>query len=183
MHAGTGCTSDEEVQKAMQYANVGQQTNRTVRRGLRMAFSLLSRHEQIVTFKTLKFQFLGFNGLLGSRFQMQQYIKECTEIHVGEMVDIGAVRRMPWGRIHASVSTSRFGPDRRLLSLTPSRPHAGTGGVGHPPRPALVHGGARLPRSSDHRRAAQPRKGHRAIRAVGISAAAGRDRAARFRAT
>ena len=43
----------------------------TARRAHRLggeAFSLLSRHEQIVTFKTLKFQFLGFNGLLGSRF-------------------------------------------------------------------------------------------------------------------
>ena len=29
------------------------------------------RHEEVVVFKSLKFHFLGFNGLLGARFSVQ----------------------------------------------------------------------------------------------------------------
>jgi hypothetical protein len=49
---------------------------------------LFSPHEQKVTFKALKFHFLGFNGLLGTRFSVSEYIERCTEKHVGDLIDI-----------------------------------------------------------------------------------------------
>lgn len=51
--------------------------------------SVFSRHEQVVVFKSLKFHFLGFNGLLGTRFDIADYIHNCSKHHVGEMIEIG----------------------------------------------------------------------------------------------
>ena len=51
--------------------------------------STFSQHEQVVVFKALKFHFLGFNGLLGTRFSVSDYIEKCSEKHVGDMIEIG----------------------------------------------------------------------------------------------
>ena len=60
--------------------------------------SIFSKHEQVVVFKALKFHFLGFNGLLGTRFSVSDYIERCSEKHVGHMIEIGMEA---WGTLLA----------------------------------------------------------------------------------
>ena len=41
-------------------------------------------------FKALKLHFLGFNGMLSSRFPVATYVESVTELHVGDLVELSA---------------------------------------------------------------------------------------------
>lgn len=60
-------------------------------RRLETLLGLFSAHEDIVTFKVLKLDFLGYQQLLGTRFSFSGYIVKCTQTHVGEMIDLEAI--------------------------------------------------------------------------------------------
>ena len=58
-----------------------------VRNRLHGAFSL---HCHASTFKALKLQFLGFHGMLTSRFNVSTFVETVTELHVGQLVELSA---------------------------------------------------------------------------------------------
>ena len=87
--------------------------------------TIFSRHEQVVTFKALKFHFLGFNGLLGTRFSVSDYIERCSEKHVGEMIEIGLEA---WGTLLAVLFVGLGGSwfETEFVDDVAVRVHVGT---------------------------------------------------------
>ena len=53
-------------------------------------YGAFSYHCHAAMFKALKLQFLGFNGMLTSRFAVPTFVEKVTELHVGDLVELSA---------------------------------------------------------------------------------------------